>query len=514
LWIWLSRVQIPSVTPSLQPTLIIDRLRKPRHFAGDVFHLVLEKLKKAVKYQRILPAMALLFLAGRFDTATAQIQTILHNFSGGADGGKSFARLVQGSDGNFYGTTGTGGTNGAGVVFQMNSAGTVTTLHNFTGGADGRHSSFGGALIQGSDGDFYGTAYEGGTYNTGTVFKISSAGILTSLHQFSGPDGGGPEAGLVEGSDGNFYGTTYWGGTNDHGTVYKISSGGAFTNLYQFSGADGSHPYTGLVQGSDGFFYGTTHNGGTNGWGTVFQFNSAGTLSTIHHFRGAADGANPYGPLVQGNDGYLYGTTFTWGPSGGGTAFKISPSGAFTNLYEFSGGGGPNGRGPQCGLVQGSDGNFYGTTFWGGMTNSVYPLGAGIVFMITPAGDLTPAYQFSGQDGANPFAGLVQGSDGNFYGTTGSGGVYNQGTIFRLSVLLNLPANQISVIQVADTNIVITIPSVATETYQLQYRDSLTDGDWSDILGASKKSIGGSLSLTNLGGALQPQRFYRAVHIP
>jgi uncharacterized repeat protein (TIGR03803 family) len=464
---------------------------------------------------RLLAAIVLIALVGRCGSACAATLTNLHSFTGGTDGGQSLARLIEGSDGSFYGTTAWGGTKGWGTVFQMRSAGTFTPLHDFSGGADGGHSSFGGALVEGDDGSFYGTTYEGGTFNTGTVFKITSAGTLTTLHSFAGADGGGPEAGPVQGADGYFYGTTYGGGTNNLGTVYKVSSTGGFTNLYQFSGADGEYPYTGLVQGSDGNFYGTTFNGGTNGCGTAFQITSAGALKILHHFDCFTDGTNPYGPLVQGNDGYFYGTTSASGPGGGGTVFKISSAGTFTNLYQFSGGGGPNGLGPQCGLLQGSDGNFYGTTYYGGTTNSTYPSGAGVVFMISPTGTLTPVYQFSGQDGASPYASLVQGHDGNFYGTTSLGSTYTHGAIFQLSTFLSPPANQISAIQLDGTNVVVTIPSVWREVYQLQYCDSLADGNWSNSANSgSVTSIGGPLTLTNSVDAVRAQRFYRFLITP
>jgi uncharacterized repeat protein (TIGR03803 family) len=211
-----------------------------------------------------------------FKISAAGALTPLYSFTGGADGGGP-AGLVQGSDGNLYGTTFLGGANYAGTVFKFNPAGTLTTLYGFTGGADGGNPSAG--LVQGSDSDFYGTTLLGGTYSFGTVFKISSAGALTNLYSFAGgADGASPYAGLVQGSDGNLYGTTLGGGTSSTncpgtcGTVFKISSAGALTNLYSFTGgADGASPYAGLVQGSDGNLYGTTYTGGANDDGTVFK---------------------------------------------------------------------------------------------------------------------------------------------------------------------------------------------------------------------------------------------------
>ena len=207
----------------------------------------------------------------------------LYSFNG-SDGAYPYAGLVQGSDGNFYGTTGGGGTNGAGTVFRITSGGSLTTLYNFCGG-DGANPYAG--LVQGSDGDFYGTTLAGGNfYGTtcgygcslegfGTVFKITSGGRLTTLHSFNGSDGARPFAGLVQGG-GHFYGTTFSGGSiaGNAGTVFKITSGGSFTTLYNFSYYDGAFPYAGLVQGSDGNFYGTTsEDDSVSGpiYGTVFK---------------------------------------------------------------------------------------------------------------------------------------------------------------------------------------------------------------------------------------------------
>ncbi len=213
---------------------------------------------------------------------------------------------------------------------------------------------------------------------------------------------------------------------------------------------------------------------------------------------------------MQGSDGNFYGTTEAGGTNGAGTVFRISPSGIYTTLYSFV--GSPDGAFPEAGLVQGSDGNFYGTTLVGGTDNNF-----GTVFRISPCGIYTNLYTLVGSanEGANPFAGLVQGSDGNFYGTTGSGGTNNNGTVFMLSVPLNPPANQISGIQLAGTNIVLSIPSVAGETYQLQYKADLTSGIWSNVPGASvTNSIGALMTLTNFAGATQPQGFYRFAITP
>jgi uncharacterized repeat protein (TIGR03803 family) len=337
-------------------------------------------------------------------------------------------------------------------------------LYSFTGGNDGWCPY--AALVQGSDGYLYGTTPYGGNTNLnsgwgfGTVFKISTNGAFTSLYLFTGGnDGTAPYGGLVQGSDGSFYGTTSGGGTNSGGTVFKISTNGALTTLYSFGSQDtsgvildGSGLSAALMQGSDGYLYGTTGYGGTYTNGTVFKISTNGALTTLYSFTGD-DGVGPVGALVQGSDGDFYGTTaytcYSWsregfGPSGAGTVFKISSNGAFTSLYSLTGGN--NGWYPQAGLVQGSDGSFYGTTEEGGMYGSDYG-GYGTVFKISTNGAFTSLYSFGSvldtsgvalDCGAFPIAALVQGSDGYLYGTTYEGGTKDMGTVFRLTIVPGL----------------------------------------------------------------------------
>jgi uncharacterized repeat protein (TIGR03803 family) len=281
--------------------------------------------------------------------------------------------LVQGSDGNFYGTTAPELT--PATVFRITSQGTLSTLYAFSGIEPE------GGLVQGNDGNFYGTTTDGGTNNDGTVFRISSAGTLTTLHQLGTVATAGidPVAGLVQGADGNFYGTTFAGGTNDDGTVFRISSAGTLSILYQFGtvASEGIQPDAGLVQGSDGNFYGTTYDGGTNNFGTVFKITPQGTLATLHQFGALpTDGVYPQAGLVQGSDGNFYGTTVYGGTYGSGTVFRITSAGSLTTLYQF-GGVATDGTVPLATLVQGSDGYFYGTTELGGTNND------GTVFRIS-----------------------------------------------------------------------------------------------------------------------------------
>jgi uncharacterized repeat protein (TIGR03803 family) len=363
-----------------------------------------------------------------FKVTPAGAMTILHSFAGGTDGRGSSAALIQGSDGNFYGTTGNGGTSDNGTVFMITPAGVETVLHSFAGGAADGYSPL-GALIQGSDGNFYGTTLYGGPSGSGTVFKITSGGVETVLHSFTGgtTDGSYPYAALIQGRDGNLYGTTSNGGTSNNGTVFKITPGGVETVLHSFTGGatDGSIPVAALIQGGDGNLYGTNYSGGTSNSGNFIKITPTGTETVIYSFNSGPEGQNPVA-LIQSSDGNFYGITHTGGTSGNGTVFKITSGGVETALYSFAGGT-TDGRYPAS-LTQGSDGNFYGTTALGGTSN------AGIVFKITTAGVETVLYSFAGgTDGSYPYAALTLGKDGNFYGTSVGGGIGGNGTVFKIT---------------------------------------------------------------------------------
>lgn len=358
-----------------------------------------------------------------FRISSTGILTSLYSFVGANGGTLPQAGLFQGNDGNFYGTTSSGGTNGDGTIFQISPSGSFTCLYSFTGSTDGSMPN--SSLIQGNDGYLYGTTPKGGTNTYGTVFKISTNGALTSLHSFtgSGSDGNAPEAGLVQGTDGFLYGTTSLGGTNNYGAIFKISTNGSISILYSFTeGTDGSSPESALIQGSDGYFYGTSYYGGSISQSAVFKISVSGSFTTLYGFNRVFDGGSPEGNLIQGNDGYFYGTT----SSGNGSVFKINSSGVFSNLYFFSG---ADGMGPQAGLVQGTDGYFYGTTSYGG----AYPYN-GNIFKMSSAGILTNLYSFpGGHSGSDPDGALIQGTDGYFYGTTYNGGTNNYGGVFKIS---------------------------------------------------------------------------------
>src|ERR1022692_3872631 len=377
----------------------------------------------------------------------AQTLTTLYSFcsqSGCPDGSDPIAGLVQATNGDLYGTTAKGGANGGGTVFKITPGGTLTTLYSFcsqTNCMDGVEPYAG--LVQAANGDLYGTTVAGGANGYGTVFKITPGGTLTMVYSFCSQtncaDGAYPEAGLVQAANGDLYGTTPQGGANRGGTIFKITPGGTLTTLYSFcfqSGCtDGSTPFAGLVQAANGDLYGTTFYGGSGG--TVFKITPGGTLTTLYNFcsqTNCTDGDQPFAGLVQAANGDLYGTTYGGGANGGiGTVFKITPGGTLTTLYSFcSQTNCADGVGPYAGLVQATSGDFYGTTALGGTG------GWGTVFKITPGGTLTTLYSFCSQtnctDGAIPYAGLVQDTNGDFYGTTTHKGGAASGTVFRLSV--------------------------------------------------------------------------------
>lgn len=362
-----------------------------------------------------------------FKITTSGAFTTLHSFKH-VDGTYVGAGLVQGADGNFYGTTNQGGLGQVGTMFKMDAAGSVTPLHSFRG-ADGANPESG--LIQASDGNFYGTTNQGGAGNDGAIFKMEPSGTVTTVHSFEDHDGYIPRGGLIQASDGNFYGTTNVGGKIP-GTVYRMDSAGTLTTIYQFTGADGQFPNnTKLVEGPDGNLYGTTSAGGgpsSRGYGTVFKLTKNGVLTSLHSFK-LVDGASPSGGLTLGSDGNLYGLTWDGGVHRNGTAYKITPSGTFTSLHSFSG---ADGKFPFGSLTEGSDGNFYGTTNQGG------EFGPGTVFKMDPTGVVTTLHSFSGGDGSQPYGGLTEGGDGSFYGTTtiggaGFGALDGHGTVFKIT---------------------------------------------------------------------------------
>jgi uncharacterized repeat protein (TIGR03803 family) len=361
----------------------------------------------------------------------AQTFTTLVNFNYTNGANPYFMSLVQGTDGNLYGTTEGGGANDSGTVFKVTPTGTLTTLYSFCAKTNCTDGSvpFGG-LVLGTDGNFYGTTSEGGIIadpcggDCGTVFKISPAGKLTTLHSFDSTDGSTPYGPLVQATNGNFYGTT------QSGTVFSITPAGKLTTLV--TGGAGGYA---LIQATNGNFYGA---GGGGPDGTLFSVTSRGTLTTLHSFDGT-DGSDPFGPLVQASNGSFYGTTSQGGAHdlcngeifvGCGTVFEITPGGTLTIVHSFDASDGcyPNGS-----MIQATNGNFYGTTVYGDTAGGCY-LTPGTIFSITSGGTLTTVHSFDNTEGENPSGGLFQATNGTFYGTAFQGGANGDGTIFSLSL--------------------------------------------------------------------------------
>jgi uncharacterized repeat protein (TIGR03803 family) len=368
-------------------------------------------------------------------SSTAQTFKTLAVFDGSDGATPVDTPLVQGTDGDLYGTTLGGGSPGPGTVFKITSSGKLTTVYSFCSQANcGDGALPYGGLVLGKDGNFYGTTSQGGADGiSGTVFKITPTGILTTLHSFDSTDGAAPVAPLIQATNGDFYGITQNGGATGGGTIFKITPAGVLTTLYNL-GSPGYFANGPLVQGTDGNFYGTTEIGGLHGNGLVFKITPTGTFATLHNFD-STDGSAPAGGLVQASDGNFYGTTYQGGANdtcenGCGTVFKMAPEGMLTTLHSFDSTEGAN---PIAGLIQATDGNLYGTAYGGGTGG-----GWGTVFEITLSGVVTTLHSFDGDDGAQPYGPVSQATSGNLYGTATNGlGTDAQGTIFGISTGLS-----------------------------------------------------------------------------
>lgn len=376
--------------------------------------------------------------------AMGQGFTVIHDFAGylTESGAQPFSGLIQGTDGNFYGTTSEGGggscTFGCGTIYRITADDTFSVLYSFQEPDWGPSSG----LIQATDGNFYGTtAWGGGSSNCyftngcGTIYRITPQGAFTTVYSFN--EAAGPMSGVIQGRDRRLYGSTYYGGTSSNcnmgcGTIFQLAPGGTFTTVYSFSGSDGSQPGV-IIQATDGNFYGITLGGGS-GFGTIFKLTPNGKLTTLHSF-GGADGWLP-SDLIQANDGNFYGVTVAGGANSGGTVFEVTPTGTLTTLYNFCAQKGCRDGNEPSTLMQGRDGNLYGTTMWGGY---IKVQGAGTIFEMG-GGVLTTIYKFSPKGGSylngeGPEGVLMQAADGNFYGTAVNGGTNNDcgngcGTVF------------------------------------------------------------------------------------
>jgi len=333
--------------------------------------------------------------------------------------------FAQGRDGNLYSTTQAGGefTNGHqyGTVFRLTPSGDMAVLHSFDNTNGGIPYS---GLTLATDGNFYGTTTIGGA-GYGTIFKITPSGTYTVLHNFVGTtEGSNAYAPPIQGFDGNLYGTT-GDGVNMFGAFYKTTPAGVVTVLYKFPSTN-RYP-RGLVLGTDGNFYGTTV-GDSRGFGTVFKMTPKGKITILHKFTGP-DGEDPIGQLIQASDGNFYGTTKVGGSGAQGVVYKTTPAGVFTVLHNFANNG--QGMSPVAGLVQATDGNFYGMAF----TNP--GVGPGLIYKITSNGTYTIVYEFlsKNKDGASPQTAMIQHTGETLFGDTYSGGT---GAFCACGVLFSL----------------------------------------------------------------------------
>lgn len=361
-------------------------------------------------------------------TTTVTVKTVATFRGTTGTGVYPYGGLILSEDGNFYGTTSDGGASGltGGTVFRLSPGGTLTTLASFSAAASMA------PVIEGLDGSFYGTTTAGGKSGEGIVLRVTPDGTLSAIGAFDGLGlGAAPVAGLVQGADSNFYGTTTSGGAGGGGTIYRSSAQGGIATLHSFTASqgDGIDPLGALAIGRDGYLYGTTYKGGAHGFGTIFKTSLLGSFSTVYDFTGGSDGGCPKAGLVLGTDGNFYGTTSGQGTTGYGTVFRLTPQGALATLHRFTDQGG-EGATPDAVLTDGGDGSFYGTTNTGGIT------GNGTIFAVTPAGDFTTLHNFSGPDGASPAGPLAYAGGGIFYGTTTAGGPssLDRGTAYRLNL--------------------------------------------------------------------------------
>ncbi len=386
--------------------------------------------------------------------------TVLASF-GGATGYNPKSELIKDGAGDFWGFASAGGTNYNGTIFKATPEGTINAVYSFSYSYAGTNGASPRGLMLAKDGNFYGTTESGGTNSAGTIFRMTPSGDMTFLASLGGEFGNWPHAGLVEGNDGNFYGSAYYGGTNYGGTIFKVTPAGVLTTLHSFDSTTGSSPEAQMILGSDGNFYGTTSYGGTNGNGTIFKMTAAGELTSLVSLEYTTQGSQPTGPLLEGSDGAFYGMARNGGAYSEGTIFKVKAAGEFTLLRSFSYLTGeariPYGSLVQLGdylygttyygaftlltsfrsptqnpsaLVQAGDGNFYGT-----VRGDIYSEDYGSIFKLTPAGGLSTIVSFDYfTNGAQSLPGLTEGSDGNLYGTTARGGSYSGGTVFTTSV--------------------------------------------------------------------------------
>lgn len=355
--------------------------------------------------------------------APAQTFTTLYNFTGGSDGWGPYAGVIQDSAGNLYGSTSLGGDSnctpgygyGCGVVFKLDTAGTETVLHTFSGSPDGTNPV--APVIRDMAGNFYGNSSYGGSSGNGTVFRIDTARTETVLYSFTGnSDGCYPWQGLVRDKAGDLYGTTSSCGSSGYGTIFKVNSAGAFTLLHSFTGrsSDGAYPYFGhLSMDKAGNLYGVTSGGGAHGNGVLYELSKSGTFRVLHSFAGGtSDGCAPSGSVTQDKAGTFYGTTEYCGSSKAGTIWEVSKTGKETILRNFAGGT-SDGCNPAAGVTRDPKGNLYGVTYGCGANRD------GTLYELSAGRTLSLLYSFGGSDASSgPIGEVLRTAKGTLFGTT------------------------------------------------------------------------------------------------
>ncbi len=463
---------------------------------------------RAVLVFRLTLAAALLLLC--MAAASASNVVIISNLVSfnGTNGQQPAGPLLQAKDGNFYGTTLYGGTNAvsSGTIFRLTPSGAFSNIISFNS-ANGANPNAG--LIQGADGNFYGTTAYGGAYTNvdpshngfGTIFKLTTNGVLSTLASFDGKKGKTPNT-LLETTPGIFFGSANSGGAYSnfagygYGTLFRADTNSLLTNVLSFNDTNGASPSSGLTMMTGTSLYGTTTSGGLYEYGTAFQMATNGSILSQFTFN-FTNGAVP-GTLISGRDGNLYGTTIYGGSNQYGTIFKLTTNMQFTTVVGFNG---TNGDAPAA-LIQGSDGNFYGITSQGGAH------GFGNVFELSTNGVVIPLYDFTGGSDGYSAVSLIQGKDGSFYGTTSYGGNAGRGNLFKLSIL---PAPNIqSVVKTAHA-ITFTWPTAPGWTYDVQCSTNFGKTNW--INWTNLQTFTASNATGTLTDSIGPdrQRFYRIV---
>ncbi len=358
-----------------------------------------------------------------FEYSASGAYTVLHSFTAdGADGSGPYSGVTIDAAGNLYGTTSTGGTFGLGTIYKLTPSGQETVLHSFAGASDGS-APYSGVTLDAA-GNLYGTTYKGGTANVGVVYRIASSGIETILHSFTGgADGANPYAGLAIDPAGNLYGTTFAGGQNNEGLIFKMSPTGLETVLY-----NGGAPKTGVTLDAEGNLYGAL------GY-DVYKLTASGQYTVIAqvNIKTYGDYVSPI-TLARDTAGNLYGTTnaahqqdITYAPHG--AAFKVSPAGEVTLLCLFPGESAEDapesGTFSNLGVVLDGEGNVYGATSNAGV--------AGAIYKVDPALTTIQLHNFTGAPGGNSPRGLIAFSNGELYGANDLGGVWNEGVIYRMN---------------------------------------------------------------------------------